>query len=44
MPCKKCSIPLCQHYSNDINKSVIYQAFTLGKKSMEIAMDLEMPL
>ena len=44
MPRKKREIPLRRHYSTDLKERVIYQAFTLGKKSTEIAIDLEMPL
>jgi transposase-like protein len=44
MPRKKREIPLRRHYSDDLKTRVIYQAFTLGKKSTEIAIDLEMPL
>ena len=44
MPHKKRSTPLRRHYSRDLKKRVIYQAFTLGKSSTAIAVDLDMPL
>ncbi len=44
MPRKKSEIPLRRRYSDDLKQRVIYQAFTLGKKSTEIAIDLEIPL
>lgn len=44
MPRKKPLEPIRQHYSQDLKQQVIYQAFTLGKKSVEIAVDLNMPL
>ena len=44
MPRKKPEVPLRRHYSTDLKQRVIYQAFTLGKKSTEIAIDLDMPV
>ena len=44
MPRKKPLEPIRRHYSQDLKQRVIYQAFTLGKKSIEIALDLNMPL
>lgn len=44
MPRKKRSTPLRCHYSQDLKKRVIYQAFTLGKSSTAIAVDLDMPV
>ena len=44
MPRKKRSTPLRRHYSRDLKKRVIYQAFTLSKSSTAIAVDLDMPL
>jgi len=44
MPRKKREIPLRQCYTTDLKRRVIYQAFTLGKKLMEIAIDLDMPV
>jgi transposase-like protein len=44
MPRKKRLEPLRRHYSDDLKERVIYQAFTLGKKSAEIALNLEIPL
>jgi len=41
---KKREIPLRNHYSQDLKQRVIYQAFTLAKKSTEIAIDLDIPL
>ena len=41
---KKPEVPLRRHYSTDLKQRVIYQAFTLGKKSTEIAVDLDMPV
>jgi hypothetical protein len=37
-------VPLWQQYSKDLKQRVIYQAFTLGKTSTEIAIDLDMPV
>jgi len=44
MPRKKRLEPLRRHYSDDLKERVIYQAFTLGQKSAEIALNLEIPL
>jgi transposase-like protein len=46
MPRKKHETPLRRRYSDDLKEHVIHQAFTLGKKSMDVAVDLdsEMPL
>src|SRR5258705_4064863 len=44
MPRKKPLEPIRRHYSQDLKQRVIYLAFTLGKKSVEIAVDLNMPL
>ncbi len=44
MPRKKREIPLRRRYTTDLKQRVIYQAFTLGKKSTEIAIDLDMPV
>ena len=42
MPRKKSENPLRRRYTTDLKQQVIYQAFTLGKKS--IAIDLDMPV
>jgi hypothetical protein len=44
MPRKKPSIPLRRRYTADLKQRVVYQAFTLGKKSTEIAIDLDIPV
>lgn len=44
MPRKARQFPLRRHYSPDLKRRVIYQAFTLCKKSTDIAIDLDMPL
>ena len=44
MPRKRREIPIRKHYSEDLKRRVIYQAFTLAKKSTEIAIDLDMPV
>jgi transposase len=41
---KKRAVPIRQHYSRDLKRRVIYQAYTLKKTSTEIAIDLDMPL
>lgn len=33
-----------RHYSADLKKRVIYQYFTLGRKSPQISVELDMPL
>jgi transposase-like protein len=35
--------PIHQHYSCDLKKRVVYQAFTLDKTTTQIAIDLDMP-
>ncbi|KAJ7117077.1 hypothetical protein C8R44DRAFT_879589 [Mycena epipterygia] len=44
MPRKKKATPIHKHYFKDLKNHVIYQAYTLGKTSTEIAIDLDMPL
>ncbi|KAF8132673.1 hypothetical protein K438DRAFT_1998445 [Mycena galopus ATCC 62051] len=44
MPRKRPLIPLRQQYSRDLKMRVIYQAYTLRKRSEDIAIDLNMPL
>uniref|UniRef100_A0A0W0EZ79 Transposase n=1 Tax=Moniliophthora roreri TaxID=221103 RepID=A0A0W0EZ79_MONRR len=44
MPCKKRIYPLQNAFSPDLKCQVIHQAFTLGKSSTQIAIDLNMPL
>src|ERR1700761_8000742 len=44
MPRKKKLVPLRRHYSPDLKKRVIYQAYTLGKSPTQTAIDLDMPL
>ena len=44
MPWKQREIPIRKYYSEDLKQRVIYQAFTLAKKSTEIAIDLDMPV
>jgi len=44
MPRKQPAVPIRRHYSRDLKQRVIYSAFTLHKKSTEIAIDLDMPL
>jgi transposase len=44
MPRKAKVVPLRRHYSKDLKRRVIYQAYTLEKTSTEIAIDLDMPL
>jgi transposase len=44
MPRKKPAIPVRRHYSADLKRRVIHQAYTLHKCSKDIATDLDMPL
>ena len=44
MPRKAKAVPLHSHYSKDLKRCIIYQAYTLEKTSTEIAIDLDMPL
>ena len=44
MPRKQPAVPIRRHYSRDLKQRVIYSAYTLHKKSTEIAIDLDMPL
>ncbi|KAJ7194135.1 hypothetical protein GGX14DRAFT_378286 [Mycena pura] len=44
MPRKKPLQPICQHYSKDLKKRVIYQSFVLHKSNENITIDLNMPL
>ncbi|KAJ7445434.1 hypothetical protein FB451DRAFT_1189104 [Mycena latifolia] len=43
MPRKKPTTAVRNYYSKDLMQRVIYQAFTLGKTTTEIAIDLDMP-
>lgn len=42
MPRKKPVTVSRNHYSKDLKRRIIYQAYTLGKKTTEIAIDLNM--
>lgn len=44
MPRKKNLFPTRQHYSRDLKRRVVYQAFTLGKTTTEISIDLDIPV
>lgn len=44
MPWKWQGIPIRKHYSEDLKQRVIYQAFTLAKKSTKITINLDMPV
>lgn len=44
MPWRTNLHPIHQHYSRDLKKHVVYQAFTLDKTTTQIAIDLDMPL
>jgi transposase-like protein len=44
MPRKKPIQPARRQYSKDLKMRVIHQAFTLGKTSTQIAIDLDMPV
>ena len=44
MPRKWWEIPIRKQDSEDLKQRVIYQAFTLAKKSTEIAINLDMPV
>jgi hypothetical protein len=41
---KKNAIPIRCHYSRDLKERVLYQRYQLGKKTADIAVDLDMPL
>lgn len=41
---KKPTIPQRHHYSRDLKRTVIYQAYTLGLSNAEISASLDMPL
>lgn len=44
MPQKQRAALLRSHYSSDLKRHVIYQAFTLHKSTTEIAFDLDMSI
>ena len=44
MPRKPNPRPLRRHYSPDLRRRVIHQAFTLGESTTRIAINLAMPL
>jgi len=44
MPRKKPAVPVRKHYSADLKQRVIHQAYTLHKRSKDIATDLDIPL
>ncbi|KAJ3928437.1 MAG: hypothetical protein NXY57DRAFT_902023 [Lentinula lateritia] len=44
MPRKRNIVRLRRHYSTDLKHRVLYQQYTLGKKTAAIAIDLNMPL
>jgi hypothetical protein len=44
MPRRRRLVPLRNTYSPDLKQRVIYQAFTLGKSSTEISINLNIPL
>lgn len=44
MPRKPNPNPTRQHYSRDLKERVVYQAYTLNKRTTAIAIDLDIPL
>ncbi len=44
MPRRKPTVYVRRQYSIDLKQRIIYQAYTLGKTSTEITIDLDVPL